>query len=483
MLSIWGSAWSPRRWASSRSFSASTRGMRARPPLEIDGLPNYNFAPVKVATLFALFWGFAGMAVGVYIAFELAFPDLNIAPWFNFGRLRPLHTSAVIFAFGGNVLLATSFYVVQRTCRARLAGDLAPWFVILGYNFFILIAGTGYLLGITAEQGICGARVVRRPLADDRLGRLPAGVPRHDLAPQGAAYFRRQLVLSRLHPHHRDAAHRQQRRRAGVDVLVQILYRLERRPGCDVPVVVRPQRGRLLPDRRLPRHHVLFRAQAGGAADLFLSAVDHPLLVAHLPLHLGGPASSPLYSLAGLDPDLRHDVLAHAVDALMGRHDQRTSDAVGRLGQAAHRSGASHARGFGRLLRHVDLRRPGDVDQVGELALPLYRLDDRPRAFGRSRLGRVRVVRRRLLPGSVAVEQARALFAAPRQLALLDRDARHRALHHVDVGVGHPARPDVAQLHAARLPRIFVHRDRCGDASLLCHPRDSAACCSSSPTA
>ncbi len=122
------------------------------PPLEIDGLPNYNFGPVKFATLIALFWGFAGMAVGVYIALELAYPDLNIAPWLNFGRLRPLHTSAVIFAFGGNVLIATSFYVVQRTCRARLAGDLAPWFVVLGYNFFILIAGTGYLLGITQSK-------------------------------------------------------------------------------------------------------------------------------------------------------------------------------------------------------------------------------------------------------------------------------------------------------------------------------------------
>ena len=118
-------------------------------PLEIDGKPNYNFGPVKFASLAALFWGFAGMAVGIYIAFELAFPFLNLEPWFNFGRLRPLHTSAVIFAFGGNVLLATSFYVVQRTCRARLAGDLAPWFVVLGYNFFIVIAGTGYLLGIT----------------------------------------------------------------------------------------------------------------------------------------------------------------------------------------------------------------------------------------------------------------------------------------------------------------------------------------------
>ena len=78
--------------------------------------------------------------------FRLSIFDL---PWISFGRLRPLHTSAVIFAFGGNVLIATSFYVVQRTCRARLAGDLAPWFVVLGYNFFIVIAGTGYLLGIT----------------------------------------------------------------------------------------------------------------------------------------------------------------------------------------------------------------------------------------------------------------------------------------------------------------------------------------------
>ena len=125
----------------------------AMPPAMIDGRPNYNFGPVKFASLAALFWGLAGMTVGLYLALELAFPILNLDTAFiNFGRLRPLHTSAVIFAFGGNVLLATSFYVVQRTSRARLAGDLAPWFVVLGYNFFILIAGTGYLLGITRSH-------------------------------------------------------------------------------------------------------------------------------------------------------------------------------------------------------------------------------------------------------------------------------------------------------------------------------------------
>ena len=125
----------------------------ALPPQVIGDKPNYNFGPVKFATIAAIFWGCAGFTVGLYIALELAFPAMNLdLQWINFGRLRPLHTSAVIFAFGGNVLLGTSFYVVQRTCRARLAGYLAPWFVILGYNFFIVIAGTGYLLGITQSK-------------------------------------------------------------------------------------------------------------------------------------------------------------------------------------------------------------------------------------------------------------------------------------------------------------------------------------------
>jgi cytochrome c oxidase cbb3-type subunit 1 len=123
------------------------------PPLTIAGRPNYNFGPVKFGTIAAIFWGIAGFTVGIWAALELAFPILNFdLPWTTFGRIRPLHTSAVIFAFGGNVLIATSFYVVQRTCRARLAGELAPWFVVLGYNFFIVIAGTGYLLGITQSK-------------------------------------------------------------------------------------------------------------------------------------------------------------------------------------------------------------------------------------------------------------------------------------------------------------------------------------------
>ncbi len=110
----------------------------------------YNDGPIKFATIAALFWGIAGFIVGDIIAWQLAYPALNLdLPWTSFGRLRPLHTSAVIFAFGGNVLIATSFYVVQRTGHARLAGIWSPWFVVVGYNLFIAIAGTGYILGIT----------------------------------------------------------------------------------------------------------------------------------------------------------------------------------------------------------------------------------------------------------------------------------------------------------------------------------------------
>jgi len=122
-------------------------------PQEIDGRPNYNLGPIKFSAFMAMFWGIAGFLVGLIIALQLAWPALNFdLQWIQFGRLRPLHTSAVIFAFGGNVLLATSFYVVQKTSRVRLAGDLAPWFVVVGYNFFILIPGTGYLLGVTQSK-------------------------------------------------------------------------------------------------------------------------------------------------------------------------------------------------------------------------------------------------------------------------------------------------------------------------------------------
>ena len=115
---------------------------------------DYDFDVVRLFVIASAFWGIAAFAVGVYIALQLAYPVLNLdLPWTSFGRLRPLHTSAAIFAFGGNILIGSSLYCVQRTCRASLFGgrDLAL-FMFWGYQLFIVLAGLGYLFGITQSK-------------------------------------------------------------------------------------------------------------------------------------------------------------------------------------------------------------------------------------------------------------------------------------------------------------------------------------------
>ncbi len=126
----------------------SARGFFRMP----DGPSRYDDDPVRWGAIATLFWGIAGLLVGVIIALQLAFPWLNFEPYLNFGRLRPLHTSAVIFAFGGNALIASSFYVVQRTCRTQLAFPALARFVFWGYQLFIVLAASGYLLGITQSK-------------------------------------------------------------------------------------------------------------------------------------------------------------------------------------------------------------------------------------------------------------------------------------------------------------------------------------------
>ena len=116
-----------------------------------DGNSRYDDRTIRLFTAIAVFWGVAAFLAGLYLALELAFPALNFGlEYINFGRLRPLHTSAAIFAFGGNVLMATSLFVVQRTCRAALfGGPLLGEMLFWGYQLFLVTAATGYLLGVT----------------------------------------------------------------------------------------------------------------------------------------------------------------------------------------------------------------------------------------------------------------------------------------------------------------------------------------------
>ncbi|MBW8896619.1 MAG: cytochrome-c oxidase, cbb3-type subunit I [Massilia sp.] len=111
---------------------------------------NYNYKIVKQFTIATVLWGVVGMLVGVFIAAQLAWPALNFdIPWLTYGRLRPLHTNAVIFAFGICGLFATSFYVVQRTCQVRLFSDGLAQFVFWGWQAVIVAAAISLPMGFT----------------------------------------------------------------------------------------------------------------------------------------------------------------------------------------------------------------------------------------------------------------------------------------------------------------------------------------------
>jgi cytochrome c oxidase cbb3-type subunit 1 len=113
----------------------------------------YNYKVVRQFAIMTIVWGIVGMLVGVLIAAQLAWPVLNFdIPWLTFGRLRPLHTNAVIFAFGGSALFATSYYVVQRTCHVRLLSDTLAGFTFWGWQLIIVLAAITLPLGLTQSK-------------------------------------------------------------------------------------------------------------------------------------------------------------------------------------------------------------------------------------------------------------------------------------------------------------------------------------------
>lgn len=114
---------------------------------------DYNYKVVKQFTVMTVVWGIIGMALGVFIAGQLAWPALNFdTAWLSFGRLRPLHTNAVIFAFGTSALFATSYYVVQRTCQTRLwGGPLIP-ITFWGWQLVIVSAVITLPMGLTSSK-------------------------------------------------------------------------------------------------------------------------------------------------------------------------------------------------------------------------------------------------------------------------------------------------------------------------------------------
>ena len=369
-------------------------------------LDSYYDDPSKVGIVIAMAWAVFGMFVGDWVAWLLAYPDLTFdAGWSSFGRLRPVHTTGVIFGFGGNGLIATSFYVMQRTSRARLPDQLSPWFVLFGYNLFCVLAVTGYLMGITQSKEYAEpewyADIWLVIVWVTYFVRLPA----HAGAPQGAAHLRRQLVLHGVHPRRRDAPHRQQPRGAGV--------------ARAAPRAIRSVSGvqDAMTQWWYGHNAVAFFLTAGflgmmyyylpkrrRAADLLLPAVDHQLLGNHLPLHVGGFAPPALHGPAAMGADARHDLLGDAAGAVLGLRGQRAADPERRVAQGARRRDAALHDGRGRVLRADHLRGLVHGDPAGQLAVALHRLDGRPRPCRRARLGGDDHLRLDLRVGAVALE-------------------------------------------------------------------------------
>lgn len=114
---------------------------------------DYEVDIIKLFSIMAIVYGIIGMAIGVFIASQLAWPALNFGiPWLTFSHLRPLHTNAVIFAFGGCALFATSYYIVQRTCKTRLFAPYLAWFTFWGWNLVIVAAIITLPLGLTSTK-------------------------------------------------------------------------------------------------------------------------------------------------------------------------------------------------------------------------------------------------------------------------------------------------------------------------------------------
>ena len=114
---------------------------------------SYNDKVVRQFAIMTVVWGIVGMLVGIIIAAELIWPQLSMdVPWLSYGRLRPLHTNAVIFAFGGSALFGTAYYVVQRTCHVRLAFDKLAAFTFWGWQVVIVLAAITLPLGITQSK-------------------------------------------------------------------------------------------------------------------------------------------------------------------------------------------------------------------------------------------------------------------------------------------------------------------------------------------
>ena len=168
----------------------------------------YNDKVVRQFAIMTVVWGVVGMLVGLVIAAQLIWPELNMGlPFLSYGRLRPLHTNAVIFAFGGSALFSTAYYVVQRTCHVRLAFDKLAAFTFWGWQAVIVAAAITLPLGFTQSKEYAElAWPIDVLIAVVWVAFAIVYLDYHRSAP-GQAYLRGELVLRCFYYHRCSAAY------------------------------------------------------------------------------------------------------------------------------------------------------------------------------------------------------------------------------------------------------------------------------------
>ena len=362
----------------------------------------YDDKVVRQFAIMTVVWGVVGMLVGVIIAAQLAWPELNFGiPWLSYGRLRPLHTNAVIFAFGGCGLFAASYYVVQRTCQVRLfAGGLAS-FTFWAWQLVILAAAISLPLGYTQGKEYAELEwpidilitVVWVSYAIVFFGTIGTRKVRHIYV---ANWFFGAFILAVALLHLVNSAAipagymKSYSAYAGVqDAMVQWWY------GHNAV-------GFFLTAGFLGMMYYFIPKQAERPIYSYRLSIVHfwALIFTYMwagPHHLHYTALPDWTQSVGMVFSLI------SAGAQLGRHDQRHHDAVGRLAQAARRPDPAVPDRVAVVLRHVHLRRSDDVDQDRQCAVALHRLDHRPRALRCPGLGRSGHHGQHVLPDSAPV--------------------------------------------------------------------------------
>ena len=429
----------------------------------------YNDKVVRQFALMTVVWGIVGMLVGVLIAAQLIWPALDFnLPWLSYGRIRPLHTNAVIFAFGGSALFATSYYVVQRTCHVRLFSDFLAALTFWGWQLVIVLAALTLPMGLTEGKEYAELiwpidvliAIVWIAYAIVFFGTLATRRVRHIYV---ANWFYASFIIT-----------------------VAILHIVN---SLAVPVSL---------TQSYPIYAGVVDAMVQwwyghNAVGFFLTAGFLGMMYYFVPKQAGRPIYSyrlsvvhfwaliSIYMWAG-PHHLHYSTLPDWAQSLgmvfsvlllapsWGGMINGIMTLSGAWAEAAHRSHPAVHDHLPVVLWHVHLRRADDVHQERQRPVALHRLDHRARTLGRSRLGRHDLHGLPLQPDPASLRPRVHVQHASHRDPLLDLDDRRRALHRVHVDRGRHAGLDVARREYGRHAHLQFHRDPGRDQALLRRP-------------